>query len=101
MIEFMMLTRQIEHLEPLKDLIRFTDRIPFTSKNESMQIWKQALDVEQLPMLDITVTPITAKYRIEPHTSKDELVALVISNSVTALRKGDNRYLNWYMKEQI
>ena len=101
MIEFMMLTRQIQHLEPLKDLIRFTDGIPFTSKNESMEIWKQSLDVERLPMLDVTVTPITAKYKIESHTSRDELVALVISNQVSALRKGDNRYLNWYMKEQI
>jgi len=100
-IKFMMLSRELQHLEPLTKLVRFIKEIPFTSCAESMQRWKNQLNVNQIAKMDITVTPITATYHLEPHTQSDKLVALVLPSTVTALRKGDNRYINWYMKEQM
>ena len=40
-IKFMMLSRELQHLEPLKKLVKFINEIPFTSIAESMQRWKK------------------------------------------------------------
>ena len=100
MIDFMMLSKCIQHLAPLKDLVRFISKLPFTTRADSMEIWKKELNVGHLPTLDITVTPIMATNSFS-HTSKEKLVALVLTNTVTALHKGDNRNVNWYIKNQV